>query len=403
MTTIGERIKTSREKAGYTQKELADRLNISYQAVSKWERNESQPGIDSLVPLADVLDISLDYLLSGKERVAPQTDCQNEIVARFNFVISPKKLDKSQENELIRVTNGYPLARVYELIESLKNGERVDEVLITNKGINDYFKRISKDLHLGELSELDRAIETSIDRLFNRVGGRTNRDYRLLDESIRDLLYYKAAADSDETVKVEIVWAINKECLEIANSPYRAIQNLRDRIKPYKLKERKDNISRVNHRLLDEFLGDFRLFNQTNVKYPKDVKNMFSQLFEAIEKNEPFARISELFYAVLELFLRNIIGIVYKDVSSFDSFYSSLRKGSSHNEIYTFFDIYLEEYFPRSRYRSSLIAFLNPGAMLRQSQENSLKSYLYDYKTLLEYLRNKWVKLSNLKKQSENK
>ncbi len=65
---IGQIIKKQRIKKGLTQKDLAERLNISTQAVSKWERGGT-PDILLLVPLAKALDISLNQLLdyTGKE------------------------------------------------------------------------------------------------------------------------------------------------------------------------------------------------------------------------------------------------------------------------------------------------------------------------------------------------
>lgn len=50
-----------------TQKELADKLNITDKAVSKWERGLSFPDISILIPLAEILNISLYDLLKGEE------------------------------------------------------------------------------------------------------------------------------------------------------------------------------------------------------------------------------------------------------------------------------------------------------------------------------------------------
>ena len=59
---IGAKIKQLRSKAGLTQEQLAERLGISGQAVSKWENDNGLPDISLLVPIADYFDISLDYL-----------------------------------------------------------------------------------------------------------------------------------------------------------------------------------------------------------------------------------------------------------------------------------------------------------------------------------------------------
>ena len=63
MNTMGERIKHHRKRLGMTQEQLAERLRVSPQAVSKWENNLSCPDISLLPELADVLGISVDELL----------------------------------------------------------------------------------------------------------------------------------------------------------------------------------------------------------------------------------------------------------------------------------------------------------------------------------------------------
>ena len=52
---IGENIKTYRQKKGYTQEEVANRLHVTRQTISKWEKNNSVPDAEVLVKLADVL------------------------------------------------------------------------------------------------------------------------------------------------------------------------------------------------------------------------------------------------------------------------------------------------------------------------------------------------------------
>lgn len=61
-----ERLIKLRKKAGLSQEDLADQLVISRQAVSKWERGESNPDIDNLTQLGSIYGVSMDYLLLGK-------------------------------------------------------------------------------------------------------------------------------------------------------------------------------------------------------------------------------------------------------------------------------------------------------------------------------------------------
>lgn len=61
--TLGEKIQLCRKKKGMSQEDLANLLNVSRQAVQKWESNASKPEVNKLVEISNVLDVSVDYLL----------------------------------------------------------------------------------------------------------------------------------------------------------------------------------------------------------------------------------------------------------------------------------------------------------------------------------------------------
>ena len=61
-STMGQIIKNLRTKNGFTQEELAERLGVTYQAVSKWENNTGMPDISQVVPLASIFGVSTDVL-----------------------------------------------------------------------------------------------------------------------------------------------------------------------------------------------------------------------------------------------------------------------------------------------------------------------------------------------------
>ncbi len=75
MAAVSLRIAALRKQAGITQMELADRLGISYQAVSSWERGETMPDIGKLPSLSEELDVSIDELLgkAPSDRIAEGT------------------------------------------------------------------------------------------------------------------------------------------------------------------------------------------------------------------------------------------------------------------------------------------------------------------------------------------
>ena len=66
---IGRQIALLRKEKGLTQNELGDRLGISFQAVSKWERGETLPDTAILLDLANALGTSVDNILTGGQQV----------------------------------------------------------------------------------------------------------------------------------------------------------------------------------------------------------------------------------------------------------------------------------------------------------------------------------------------
>ena len=71
--TFGEKLQALRRRTGMSQDMLAEKLEVSRQAVSKWERDEAMPETDKLVRIAKLFDISLDELLMGKKPQPEQT------------------------------------------------------------------------------------------------------------------------------------------------------------------------------------------------------------------------------------------------------------------------------------------------------------------------------------------
>ena len=65
--TIGKRIAQLRREKGLTQEELANRMGVSPQAVSKWENDQTCPDISALPKLARLFGVTVDELLEGKE------------------------------------------------------------------------------------------------------------------------------------------------------------------------------------------------------------------------------------------------------------------------------------------------------------------------------------------------
>ena len=66
--TIGGFIAALRKANGMTQKELAERLNVSDKTVSRWERDEGSPDLSTIPVIAEIFDVTCDELLRGTRK-----------------------------------------------------------------------------------------------------------------------------------------------------------------------------------------------------------------------------------------------------------------------------------------------------------------------------------------------
>ena len=91
---IGQYIQHLRKAAGMTQKELAEKLNISFQAVSKWENGDTLPDTGILLELCDLLNTTADKLLNGGTLAARERRLMRleDVVTGFRYMESIGKL-----------------------------------------------------------------------------------------------------------------------------------------------------------------------------------------------------------------------------------------------------------------------------------------------------------------------
>ena len=67
---IADRIQDLRKQKGYSQEQLAEKVGVSRQAVSKWESGQSAPDLEKIIAMSDLFEVTTDYLLKGTEPVA---------------------------------------------------------------------------------------------------------------------------------------------------------------------------------------------------------------------------------------------------------------------------------------------------------------------------------------------
>ena len=97
MSTLGARLQELRKQKGLTQEQLAEKLNITNQSVSKWEKDINAPDITLLVELADLFEPSVDYLL-GRGENKPMVNTTHKSIDQLVFKIRILSADKDRVN-----------------------------------------------------------------------------------------------------------------------------------------------------------------------------------------------------------------------------------------------------------------------------------------------------------------
>ncbi|WP_455719361.1 helix-turn-helix domain-containing protein [Agathobacter sp.] len=87
---FGDTLKTIRKQKGFTQEELAIKINVVRQTVSKWEKGLSVPDADILAKIADVLEVSVSELLGGNIKEENDNNEIAEQLAKINEQLAIK-------------------------------------------------------------------------------------------------------------------------------------------------------------------------------------------------------------------------------------------------------------------------------------------------------------------------
>ena len=91
---IGKFIATLRKEKGLTQQELAEKLGITKNAVSKWERGLGLMDMSLLKPLSEILDVSVTEILNGERFSKEEINTQSEKVLISTLDYSSKEIKK---------------------------------------------------------------------------------------------------------------------------------------------------------------------------------------------------------------------------------------------------------------------------------------------------------------------
>ena len=168
--SIGERIKRLRKMKGITQLELANKLFVTDKTISSWESDRTEPSLEILVKLSDILDYNVGYLIYGE---SPKNDVETEIkikITESEYKALNKFMDKNSE---ILKDNNRQLDTYYQpSYRKFLNGNEINEWLRIgkrgNKTILNY-KNWHDNMYCDEYEvEIDNS--ENLDKIFNVLG-----------------------------------------------------------------------------------------------------------------------------------------------------------------------------------------------------------------------------------------
>ncbi len=114
--TLGERIRSCRTRANMTQEQLAESMQISRQAVTKWESGQSAPSTENLFKLAELFGTTVDFLLTASESSPPPEAAPTEAVSgRIPLKVSQPPIHKNICTALLLGAGFYAFFLFYKL------------------------------------------------------------------------------------------------------------------------------------------------------------------------------------------------------------------------------------------------------------------------------------------------
>lgn len=166
---LGSRISELRKEKKITQKQLADKLFVTDKTISSWESDRTEPGLEMLIKLSEVLDCSVGYLIFGDN---PKIDIETEIKVKLteneykyinDFMNKNAKFIKENSQ---KDTYYQPTYRKFlnngEINEWLRIGERGNKVILNYKNWHD-------NMYCDEYEvEIDNS--EKLDKIFNILG-----------------------------------------------------------------------------------------------------------------------------------------------------------------------------------------------------------------------------------------
>lgn len=189
--TFAEKLKNIRKQAGISQEQLAEKIGVSRQAVTKWETGTGIPDIENIMAISALFDVSIDELLSNEKTQKEQADFLFESVTEYD-IDEPKRYDMKLGGASRLVIRGY-------------DGEKLRVRLASNT-----------------LSTIQNDFKVKIDDVRNRIDVDVIRKNDVTEAAAKEAVTIFVSLPSPYLGKVEA--AVNAETVEIGSLECESIE-----------------------------------------------------------------------------------------------------------------------------------------------------------------------------------
>lgn len=150
MKNIGMRISELRKLKNMTQMELADRMNISFQAVSNWERGNSMPDISKLPELAQLFCVTIDDILGEKSKLV-----NSAVDGRIDEYLENNTVTPKQLSNVAPILKPEQVDSVFEKVQA-ENLRDIADLLpfISRELVNQLARKAAKECNYDDLDEV---------------------------------------------------------------------------------------------------------------------------------------------------------------------------------------------------------------------------------------------------------
>lgn len=190
--TFGEKLRETRKAAGFSQEELAEKLNVSRQAITKWESDTGLPDISNIMTISKLFSIPVDDLISEEKTAVRVKSRLYESVTEYD-IDGKKNFDIKLGGAKEITISGSGISSGTEGGNNEAEGEKIKVILSSDT-----------------ISTLQQDFKTKIDDIKGRIDIDVNRAKTISETSAKEALYIEVILPTKYLRKIEVAASCKK-------------------------------------------------------------------------------------------------------------------------------------------------------------------------------------------------